>query len=238
MPILDYFSPGEFFDTAGPNDFRPGQFCQVVVPYIDPIPKILDVERKNPEEHEQVKFELRPGNRVDDFRKRDRILPIKNLNLRSHEELLVQRAKRRPGIILSANNMDRYPEMDRVLRQMGKKHLQEDITFVLPCYGVQNELDGYGFPPAMVSRIRCLMYRQFFYFPGNDEVEEGIIRLDRIRIVVGKDYAAIRCLKTCLSEEVFPILQSLFIYCLTGTENCELQALRSLTMAAFPAERT
>lgn len=237
MAILDYFSPGEFFTTVDPNRFCPGQFCYVVVPHIEPIPRILDVERRNPEEHDQVRFELRPGNKADDFRKQDRSLPIKNLNLRSHEELLTQRAKRRPGIILTTK-VDKFPEIDVVLRRMGKRHLQEEVSFVLPCYSIQSAEDRNGFPPEMVSRIRCLMYRQFFYFPGNHEIKEGVIRLDRVRVVVGKDPSAVKPVKTCLSESVFAILQALFVYCITGIENPDLETLRSLTMAAFPREES
>lgn len=232
MAILQYFGSNEFFITAKKNEFRDGQFCWIVVPHIEPIPKILDVQRSESTEHNAVRFQLRQANQRGDFRTHDRSLPIKNLRLRSNEELLTQRAKKRPGVIISTK-VDQFPEIAEILVKMHKEHLQEEISFVLPCYGIQNDDDPKGFPREMVSRIRCLIYRQFFYFPPNRVLDEGIIRLDRIQVVVGKDPSTIQCEELCLSEKVFPLLQSLFCFCITGIQDDNLAALRALTIEAF-----
>ena len=194
MGILQYFPPDEFYTTIDPRQYKQGQFCWIVTPIINPVPQILDVERRSPEEHEEVKFILRNANRDGDFRAADRTLPIKHLHLRAHEELLVQRAKKRPGIILSAG-LDSYPEITALLRAKGKKHLQEDSLFVIPCYGTESIDNPEGFPPEMVVRIRCLLYRQFFYLPPCLAIGESIARFDRIQVVVGKDRSAIEPLE-------------------------------------------
>ena len=122
--------------------------CWLPVPHIDPIPRILAVERSGPEEHEELKFRLREANQKGDFKAPDRVLPLKYVPLRSNEELLVRKAKRRRGIIL-ARGMDIYENITPILRQKAKKHLQEDALFVIPLYGIQQEalvVSNYCFP--------------------------------------------------------------------------------------------
>lgn len=119
MAILQIYPKTLFYTSIDPQEFQPGQFCRIVTPHITPVPQILDVERSDPEEHEIVKFYLRNANRPKDFRVDDRGLPIKNLNLRAHEELLVQRAKKRLGIILSTG-ADIFSEINKLLKQKAK----------------------------------------------------------------------------------------------------------------------
>lgn len=233
MGILQLYSPKEFYISIAPREFRPGQFCWVVTPHIDPVPRILDVERSSPEEHDEVKFELRNANRASDFRTRDRILPVKKLNLRSHEELLAQRAKKRLGIILSAE-VDIFPEIERLLRQKGKPHYQENSLFVIPAYSIESETNFSGFPPEMVARIRCLIYRQFFYFPDCSLFKEGVARFDRIQVISGRDPSAIEPLDIALSQEVFALLLAMFVYCITGIEDNDLIDIREMVKDALP----
>lgn len=233
MGILQLYQPGEFFETTDGKEIRPGQFCWIPTPHIDPIPRILDVERSSPEEHKSVNFLIRNANRPGDFQTRNRVLPIKYLNLRSHEELLIQKAKRRLGIILSTE-VDQFSEITKLLRQKGKKHLQEDSIFIIPGYGIETEAGGTGFPSEMVARIRCLLYRQFFYYPTNAPyLTEGIARFDRIQVIIGRDPAAIRPIELALSKELFDIFLAMFLYCISGEESEDLGAVRSITREAY-----
>jgi hypothetical protein len=233
MAIFQFFPKEKFFTSIDSCEFRPGQFCRIVTPHISPIPQILDVERSGPEEHDEVRFILRNANKPRDFRADDRTLPLKNLNLRAHEELLVQRAKKRPGIILSAE-ADVFPEIERLLRGKAKKHCQEDYLFVIPAYSIETPTSLSGYPLQMVGRIRCLIYRQFFYFPDClPHFREGIARFDRIQTVIGRDISAIEPLPISLSQEVFSIFQAMFIYCISGIEDEDLKAIRELTREAM-----
>jgi hypothetical protein len=233
MGVFQFIKPEQFYKRVDASRLSLGQICQIVVPYIDKIPQILDVERHSPEEHENVKFKMRNA-RPGDFQSR-RTLPLKGLNLRSNEEMLIQRAKRRPGIIISTG-VDTYPELNRLLRQSGKAHLQEDSVFLVPCYGVQTEDSPSGFPPEMAARIRCLMYRQFFYLPKKGQLtKDSVARLDRVRVIVDpKEQMAIEPTELCLSEEAFDLLFSLFRFCLSGNCDEELVAIRQLTKDCYP----
>lgn len=234
MGILQLYSQDDYYINVKKTDFMPGQFCWIVVPQLDPIPRILDVERSDPEEHDSVNFTLRNANKSEDFCQKDRTLPIKRLNLRSNEELLIQRAKKRPGIILSSN-VDKFPAIESLLRQKGKKHLQEDCIFVASCYGVETEDSVFGFPPEMVARIRCCFYRQFFYCPSHKLLpKEKIVRFDRIQVAIGRDPSTIEPLEVALSPDIFSIFLAMFIFCITGEEDDNLKALRSITKESYP----
>ena len=235
MGILQLYPADEFYASVDPIAFSPGQLCRIVTPQIDPIPRILDVQRSSPEEHEDIKFFLRNANKPGDFKSADRTLPLKYLRLRAHEELLVQQAKKRPGIILSSP-LDAFSEISSLLKTKGKKHLQEDSLFVAPCYGIESRSDPQGFPPEMVVRIRHLIYRQFFYLPPASPAltEEGIVRFDRIQVVVGRHQATIEPSALRLSDEVFSVFLSLCLFCISGVEDANLAAARTLLKDAYP----
>jgi len=233
MSILQLYPKEEFFTTVDYTDFKNGQFCWVPTPVLDPIPRILDIERYLPEEHEEVRFELRLANKRDDFKKRDRSLPIKYLNLRSNEELLAQRAKKRPAIIISSG-VECYVDIEQLLKAKGKKHHQQDCLFVIPCYNVLKETYGTGFIPEQVALIQCLMYRQFFYIPESSAFSELIARFDRIQIVIDRSPAAIEPTNICLADEIFDLFLTMFLYCISGRSDENLDVVREIVQESYP----
>ena len=158
MSITQLYTSDEFFTKIDPKEFKVGQLCWVPVAHLEPIPRILDVQRRTPEEHEHVEFELRLANQPSDFKRRDRGLPVKYLNLMSNEELLAQRCKKRPAIILGTK-VDCYPEIEKILRQKGKKHQQQDCIFVVPCYHIQQ--DEYDF--GIIKLSGYALYSTIYY---------------------------------------------------------------------------
>lgn len=227
MSLAILYPEGDFFRPTDPKKLCLGQMCWAPTPIPTAIPQILDIERSSPEEHESVKFILRNANRAGDFKQRDRSLPIKYLNLRSNEELLVQRAKKRPVVIVG-KGLDCYPQFDSLLRQKGKKHLQEDSVFVAPLYTVCREEYGEGFVKEMMPYIECLLFRQFFYIPSSRLFTEGVIRLDRIQIIIDKGPFSLEPTDLCLSQPIFNALRDTMTYCLTGVCSSELRELRDL----------
>lgn len=233
MSILQLYTKDEFFSEVEPQAFKNGQFCWIPVPFLEPIPKILDVERSRPEEHEEIRFELRLANQSEDFKRRDRSLPIKYLNLKSNEELLVQRAKKRPAIIISSG-VECFSNIAALLKQKGKKHHQQDCLFVIPCYSILKDTFGTGFIPQQVALIECLVYRQFFYVPPSRFFSDKIARFDRIQVVVDRSPAAIEPVGLSLSEQVFSLFLSMFLYCIAGKSDENLDTVREILREALP----
>lgn len=233
MSLLQLFPSSEFYCKVDSRELKPGHFCWIVAPMIDSVPRILDVERNSPEEHENTKFSIRNANSSKDFRTKDRTLPLKYLNLRSNEELLVQRAKRRLGIVL-ASEMDMDPGMESLLRRQGKQHLQEECRIVTPCYSVQKDGYGTGFPLEMTARIECLLYRQFFFCPADrGGISQSVVLFDRMQVVVGQDRHAIEGMGLSLSEGVFSLFRSMALFCLTGEQDEDLRAVREILKEAY-----
>lgn len=227
MSLTALYPEKDFYCSVDPRSFCLGQICWAPTPMPTPIPKILDVERSSPEEHERVRFVLRDANRPGDFKQRDRSLPVKYLNLKSHEELLIQRAKKRPVVIVG-NGLDCYTQFEHLLRQKGKRHLQEDSVFVAPVYTVCRDEYGDGFVKEMMPFIECLLFRQFFYIPKSTIFKEGVIRLDRLQVIIDRGPASLEPSDICLSEPILNILRDTMTYCLTGIASAELSELRDL----------
>lgn len=233
MGILQVFPKEDFFKTIDPKAYAPGQICHVIVPHLTKIPQILDVERNRPEEHNNVKFILRNAKPTGDFVAADRTLPLFKINLRTNEELLVQRAKKRPGIILPSF-VNVYPEITALLSGR-KDHLQDDALFVIPCYGIETRDNAKGFPPEMVERVRCLIYNQFFFLPAHKALtKDSIARFDRIQVITDKkEKAAIEPTDLCLSDDVLNFFIAMLLYCMTGITDDDLAAIRQLTTEKY-----
>jgi hypothetical protein len=234
MGILQLYPQKEFYVSIAPREFRPGQFCWVVPPHTDSFPRILDVERGSPEEHDEVSFKLRDADKPGVLGQGIKHFLSKIFNLRSHEELPKQKAKKRLGIILSTG-VDFFPELVRLLRTEGRAYCQEDSLFVIPAYSIESESSLSCFPPEKVARIRCLIYRQFFYFPDSSIFKEGVARFDRIQVISESNLSSIEPLDIALSQDVFALFLAMFIYCITGIKDDDLIDIRGIVREALSA---
>lgn len=242
MGILQIIDP--FYITLPGESFRrtpaPGQLCWVVSPHTYAIPKIMDVERADPQEHYATKFLIRDVNPNIDFKIKSR-LPIKALTLRDTEELLVQRAKIRPAIIVGVG-MTRFPDVATVLRQMGREHLQYESIVTVPLFGIQTNEHPGGFPPIMVARIRGLMYRQFFFCPqaGSPLTIDSVGRLDRLQVVFHESspgvkspgYEPTQC--ALLSPDGLAVIMAMLRAQFGSPSEEYLETVRSLAMETIP----
>jgi len=207
-----------------------GQFCWIVSPHIDKIPRIMDVERESPTEHLATKFRIR--NMTDqDFRKKQK-LPIISLTLRETEELLIQKAKRRLAVTVAAENTI-FGDIKETVS--GREHLQEENILVLPLYGIESAGHEGGFPSAMVARIKALMYRQFFYCPNKAPVYESVVRLDRIQPVIPL-FPGWMPTDIVLSGEALGVLMGTLREYFGAPQDEDLKALRDMVQDALPDE--
>ena len=222
--------PADTFRRAGVV----GQFCWVPVTHLDPVPRILDVERVDPQEHYATKFSIRNMTNGD-FKKKTR-LPIKALSLRETEDLVIHRAKRRPVVIVSGENTI-FDDVNTLLLQIGRKHLQEESLIVAPLYSVESGDHEGGFPPVMVARIRALMYKQFFFCPKENSplTADSIMRLDRLHAVI-PNYPAYIPEPYSLSAEALGVLMAMLRSLFGAKEEADFEALKTLVYESLPDE--
>jgi hypothetical protein len=194
----------------------------------------LDVERADPQEHYATKFSIR--NMTDgDFKKKTR-LPIKALSLRETEELVIHRTKRRPAIIISGESTI-FDDVKTLLRQMGRKHLQQESLIAAPLYSVESGDHEGGFPPVMVARIRALMYKQFFFCPRENSplTTDSIMRLDRLHAVV-PNFPAYIPEPYSLGVDALGVLMAMLRSLFGAKEEADFEALKTLVYEFLPDE--
>jgi hypothetical protein len=209
-----------------------GQLCWMPSLHINRIPMIMEVERADPKEVYATKFRIR-NLKENDFKAREK-LPIKSLSLRITEELIVSKAKKRPAIVLWGSPMI-FEDIEKLLISIGKPHLQEYCLAVVPVYNIETINHAGGFPAIMVSRIKALMYNQFFYCPPMNDIDfsEGIARLDRIQIILPTDRAVYEPLPVALSEDALAVLLSMLRSWFGSVEE-DLDAYRELLRETIP----
>jgi len=187
----------QYFDAYGYEFYEPikgkltddnpeiGQICWAPILHSDIIPRIFEVERQHPREHEFVKYQIR-NMKEGDFRGKGK-LPLKLLKLRERQEAIIHGASKRPCILIHYGETI-YKDLEALLKQMGRKHLQQkNNMLLLPLYGVQDEKEHFGgFPPVMVARIRSMLYDQFLFFPENKRasLKEGVGRIDSLQTLI------------------------------------------------------
>jgi len=234
MGITQFIDP--FYKYLDKNIFRNtptlGQICWAPICHREDIPRILDVERADPTEHFATKFEIR--NMVEtDFMKKNR-LPIKVLNLRETEELVVTRTKLRQAIIVANRNTVFTDFSKPILR---KCHLQENSIMVVPLYGVESQEHEGGYPPIMVARIKGMLFNQLFYCPKNSNplVYEAVARIDRLQ-TLRAIYPTYRPDPIALSDEALSVLLAMIRQYFGAAEDDDMRALRELSFETIPLE--
>lgn len=223
--------------TPAPPQGEPvlGQFAWVPAPAVLPIPQILEVERDDPRGHQSAKSKIRNVTTAD-FKKRAG-LPVYALKLADNEELMVQKAKRRLAVVVALTGT-MFPDVDPILRQMGKKHLQERNVLVAPVFGVQSAQHPNGFPEVMRHRIDALHYSQFFFCPAHSSplVYDGVARLDRLLPVVPRDPAAFDPLPLALAPLALTVLMAMLRLRFGSVQEQEIDELRSLVSDSIPSQ--
>jgi hypothetical protein len=228
----------QFFKDLPKDSFRKeptiGQLCWAPILHINKISRVMDVERADPKEHYATKFQIR-NLAESDFRGRGK-LPIKSLNLRETEELIISKANKRLAIIVWGSPII-FEDIEILLRRTGKGHLQEYCLALIPIYNIEKADHPGGFPPIMVSRIKALMYNQFFYCPGVTDigVTEGVARLDRIQIILPTDRAVYDPLPIALSDDALAVLLSMLRSWFGSVEE-DLNVYKELLRETLPPE--
>jgi len=212
MGIVQYFEAYNYnFYEPIPGKIRYtspviGQICWAPILHIDTIPRIFEVERHHPRQHDYVNYKIRNMG-TGDFKDKEK-LPIKLLNLRERQEAIIHGASKRPCVLLHYGEIY-YSDIEKVLKRMGRTHLQrKNNMLLLPLYGVQDDKGHLGgFPPVMVARIRAMLYDQFLFFPSNIDVllNDSIARLDELQVLVNH-YPVCDFTSYKVTDELFAVI--------------------------------
>ncbi len=156
-----------------------GRLVKAFLPHVDQQPYLLVAKgRTDPEAHDEADFELQPlrGDRAP----KEAFLPVAGLPKYEGEVRIVQRAKKRPALVLSTSGA----EIESSLRTGAARHQTNRSVLVAPYYGADRSGKRGGWKPEFVQRIRRAEYPQYAWdslpIPG---ASESILRLDHIQPV-------------------------------------------------------
>lgn len=239
MPIVscidDFYEEVAAFNKC-PTKLVNGQLAWVPTLIPKPLPWVMDVERSDPRNHDEVKYKIRTLQNNDFKYKKDR-LPIHRIDLHPTEELFAIKAKKRPCIMIS-----QYLLGDITIEQLntltgGKAHLLQQEQIFIPIYSTEDDGSSSGFPQGFVKKIRQLAYPHLLYVPDtssskkhprfNEHFKEGIARLDRIFSSI-PHHAQITPTNVKLSDEFLAILMEFISEYLLGKNSEELDTLKEL----------
>lgn len=187
-----------------------GSIVYAPVVYIEQKQKILNIERATVDyqTHSVGNISIEPLDFDKHFQNIAKKLPVYNLDLRSDEELLINRSKMRPCVVLhiDCENIQKARENDN-----GVITLNNQSALLLPIYGFekgQTTIPKYD--PITVGRIMCLQYEKLFFFPKNTIIEEhSVITKDsfgRFDMVFNLPSAYIYPTHTKISGSYTPLL--------------------------------
>lgn len=155
---------------------------------------------------------------------RDPRLPVAALPLETGDIRIVQRAKRRPAIVLSVGG----PEIASALR-VGEARWQTSATIlVVPYYGVDRDGTRGGWKQGFVDRIRRCEFPQYMWdrLPLG-RTKESVLRLDHTQ-ALGRHQNAYELTPYRLGDEALGLVDEWFLWLLTGLipSDGDLQILR------------
>lgn len=153
-----------------------GSLIWAYLPHVDQEPRVLTLTGRDddPTDHRTAKYKIEPlqiGNPPQAPG-----LPVAALPTYSGEIFLVQRAKKRPAVILGVGGLE---VSDRPLLS-GPNWQTSAMMLVAPYYGVLQSSRRAGWNPLLVERIRRCAYPQYIWdkLPSGASTSESILRLD------------------------------------------------------------
>ncbi len=192
-----------------------GQLIWILVPYIENVVYLFNVNRANPENHQEVIGRFEPMlNHVLPKPK----IPVAAYPLESNEAYRVNRSKIRPAILLYCNCTD--------LKASGGKG---NYHLIAPLYGVDPSSKRSGYPTVFMEKVAQLEYPELMYFskmpmPGG---VPSVLRLDNIQ-PVGNNHTNYKLIGHKLSEQTLMIVHDMIEWMMTGLVSETLSAYKEL----------
>jgi hypothetical protein len=192
---------GEWWIKDDSSSLCLGRLVKAAIPHIDQIPKMFTPRgRKAPTIHDAATFQVEPFN-IKNYGKHSK-LPVAGLPAYPREVNIVQRAKRRPSVILGLGGPT-IPKKDNP----GKPSWQTSPTLlVAPYYGVDEGTERSGWAEAFVDRIRsCESSQMFWDILPLSGADSSILRLDQLQ-AIGRHHNSLEVTQWRLSETAMELM--------------------------------
>lgn len=208
---------GPWWDRTSDTNLCRGRLIRAFLPHVDQVAHALEVEgRTEPTNHSKANLRLVSLNTRSPPQRPK--IPVAAIPLAEGEVLLVQRAKRRPALVLSTGGS----EVPKELRGGSSPKWHTNPTLiVVPSFGVDggNAERRAGWNPFLVDRIRRAEFPQFFWdrIPL-DGADESILRFDQVQ-PVGHHHQSIENTQFRLSANALKLIDEWWAWAITGLLN-------------------
>lgn len=202
---------GAWWEVTDEPRLEYGRLVKAFLPHVDQQPNVLVSKgRSDPEAHEEVDFEIQPLRRTTP--PPDAYLPVAGLPAYPGEVRIIQRAKKRPALVLSVLGA----EVESRLRTGAARYQTNRSFLVAPYYGADRTGKRGGIKPELVQRIRRAEYPQYAWdslpIAGSSE---SILRLDHVQ-PLGVNDQAIEVTPYRLTDDAAEIIEEWFSWFRTG----------------------
>ena len=188
-----------------------GALVFAFLPHIDQVPyTVKPVGRVQADQHDTAEIKIEPL-RIRQPRKQTE-LPVAAMPLHAGELWAAYRAKKRPGLVVSAN----HNPIDRKLTKGMPNRFTAPTILACPYFGADQDGKRSGYSPQFVERVRHCEYPQFFWDKlPIDGPQESILRLDQIQ-PVGTHHNSYQLSAFKLSDDALEVIDELIQWQIWG----------------------
>jgi hypothetical protein len=202
---------GRWWEETDERRLEYGRLVKAFLPHVDQQPSVLVAQgRTDPEGHGEADFEIQPlrGNVPPP----EAYLPVAGLPTYEGEVRIIQRAKKRPALVLS----DLGAEVESRLRTGSARYQTNRSVLVAPYYGGDRSGRRGGFKSEFLQRIRRAEYPQYAWdslpIAG---VSESVLRLDHVQ-PLGENAQATELTPYRLTADAMAVVEEWFTWFRTG----------------------
>lgn len=210
ISIQSAIAPSPWWVEEESKNLRRGRLIWAFLPHVDQIPyTLIPMGRIQATAHKEVTVRIEPL-RIKQPQPHI-TLPVAGMPSYPREVRIVQRAKRRPCLIVGEGGFPVPKEMTR-----GRPGWQVSPTIlVAPYHGAEQDGTRAGFPPPFLDRVRRCEFPQFMFELLPISAEGSVLYLNHLK-PLGAHHASIDLTKFCLSEDAIAILDEWVIWMVTG----------------------
>ena len=210
ISIQSAITPSSWWIEEDSKGLQRGRLIRAFLPHVDQVPyTLIPIGRAQATEHKEVTVRIEP---LRIKKPRPHItLPVAGMPPYPGEVRIVQRAKKRPALVLGLGGFVLPEEMSR-----GRPGWQVSTTIlVAPYYGGEQDGTRAGFPSLFLDRVRRCEYPQFMSDILPISSQESVLYLNHMQ-PLGHHHDSIELTKYCLSDDAIAITDEWVSWFVTG----------------------